>query len=459
MITRGEDIEQCLRDYPDVAEELEPLLQTALATRAKVNMIQPRADFKALAKQRMLTQVRANVQKQNKPARFSLIGWQQRWAVVVASVFFMILVGGGGIVAAAGNSMPDDFLYPVKIATEHVRLAFTSSDLGKAKLETEFADRRINEIAEMANEGKVAAVEATAERLVNHLTETEKLTEAQKAKDVVKEEDVAELRGKLAQYAEEYPTVLEEALEKVPLESKATISQVLDTSKASIVASIQNINIATRVEEETKPIQTVRMKTVMGIIRAITNRQWVVNEDVVNIDADTVVEGVAKVGLTVEVVAQVQADGSLLAKSIAITSDVKNDAGVQPEVSPKPAPTDTLPRVSPRPVPTDTSPEPAASPAPVPTDTLPRVSPTPVPTDTSAEPTASPTPVPTDTSDKPTVSPTPVPTDTLQKVSPTPAVNDTDVNLKISPTPTPTDIDAGSKILSVPSSNETDLQL
>ncbi len=48
-ILKGETIDECLLNYPGQAEDLEPLLRTALAAR-EAAMIHPRSDFKARAR-------------------------------------------------------------------------------------------------------------------------------------------------------------------------------------------------------------------------------------------------------------------------------------------------------------------------------------------------------------------------------------------------------------------------
>jgi hypothetical protein len=72
---------------------------------------------------------------------------------------------GSGTVVAAGNSMPDHFLYPVKIATERVQLTFATSDLSKARLYATLADRRVTEITNMAAKDKPDKIADTAQRL------------------------------------------------------------------------------------------------------------------------------------------------------------------------------------------------------------------------------------------------------------------------------------------------------
>jgi hypothetical protein len=72
--------------------------------------------------------------------------------------------------------MPDEPLYPVKLATEAVRLTLTPSALGKAELYIKLADKRVDEIIKMADKGKVEQVEHTAQRLNTQLLAIANLT-------------------------------------------------------------------------------------------------------------------------------------------------------------------------------------------------------------------------------------------------------------------------------------------
>jgi len=165
VLIKGETIEQCLASYPEQAAELEPLLLTALVAK-KASSIEPCPEFRERARY----QFRAALQEMEakKERRFFGFNWQPRWATVVVTVLIFILASGG-TVAAAGNSMPDEPLYQVKLATEKARLALTPSVLGKAELYVKLIDKRVNEIVKMAEKGKPEQVERTAERLNGHL--------------------------------------------------------------------------------------------------------------------------------------------------------------------------------------------------------------------------------------------------------------------------------------------------
>lgn len=161
MLTKGETIEQCLTSYSEWATELEPLLRTALSTKETL-AISPRPEFRERARY----QLRAALQEmeEKRQRRFAFFSWQPRWVTAVVAVLIVLLVSSG-TVAAAGNSMPDETLYPVKLATERVRLVLTPSALGKAELYAKLADKRVTEIIRMADKGKLKQVERTAQRL------------------------------------------------------------------------------------------------------------------------------------------------------------------------------------------------------------------------------------------------------------------------------------------------------
>jgi hypothetical protein len=163
MLLEGESLEQCLARYPEQAAELKPLLETALAAR-DASAIQPRPDFKARARYQFRSALKEAAAGRSRTSW----GWFPRWATVMAIVLVLVL-GGGGTVAAADSSMPDSPLYSVKLATEQVRLTLTASQIDKARLCVELADRRVAEIAYMAEKGDVQQVEVLTSRLDDKL--------------------------------------------------------------------------------------------------------------------------------------------------------------------------------------------------------------------------------------------------------------------------------------------------
>ncbi len=248
LLVKGETIEQCLQGYPEQAANLKPLLQTALATREAV-AIQPRAEFKARARYQFRSALREAASPRSRP----FLGWLPRWATVVTIVLGVLMMGGGTIFAA-GYSMPDNLLYPVKLATEQVQLTLTPSDIGKAKLYAKFADRRVAEIIYTANKGNAQQIEAITQRLDERLVMLAGLTsapevaeaprmleapppmqleEAESSQEIPGDKNNRDkLRTTLANYAINHPAGLRAALEKAPESAKPALRRAIAVSVA-----------------------------------------------------------------------------------------------------------------------------------------------------------------------------------------------------------------------------------
>ena len=257
LFSKGETLEQCLASYPGQATELRPLLETALAAK-QASAIEPRSDFKARARY----EFRSALQGMEAKRGLSFLEWWPRWATVVAIVLVLLLAGGGTVTASSG-SMPNGFLYPVKIASEQVRLTLTPSKLGKAELYANLADKRVSEIVYVASKGNMEQVELTTQRLNNALTRIATLISIQKERgegelmlapapamapdesaEAGKSVDIqgngrSELRQILANYAVSHPARLRAALEEAPESIKPALRQAIDISVAGYDEAIK----------------------------------------------------------------------------------------------------------------------------------------------------------------------------------------------------------------------------
>ncbi len=185
-IIKGESVESCLETYPANATELEPLLRTAEDT-LKAAAITPRPEFRQQAGNEFQAAL-LNL----KPQKSGFFRWQARWVTVVSAVI-VILLAGGGTVAASSNSLPDEPLYVVKLVTENIRLALTTSELGKAELYAEFANRRVDEIIKMAEKGKASQVVKATDRMNDQLIAIANLSLPSWEDDTAVEETQAEM--------------------------------------------------------------------------------------------------------------------------------------------------------------------------------------------------------------------------------------------------------------------------
>lgn len=164
-IEAGATVEECLARYPEYAEELRPLLQTAVLLR-QAPRATPAPAFRAATRERLrrLTPPVAPGASRDGRVHFPApIHWWQRlgetlsrrrWAPALVGTLVAVLllvVVGGSVVSAAGNSLPGQPLYRVKRATEHLALGLASSEARRVDLRLKFAARRLQEAAQASD--------------------------------------------------------------------------------------------------------------------------------------------------------------------------------------------------------------------------------------------------------------------------------------------------------------------
>ena len=258
LLIKSETVEQCLASYPEQADELKPLLEIAVATK-RAATIQPRPEFRAKARYQFHSALQDMKSKRSRP----FFSWLPQWATAVAIILALLLVGGG-TVAAAGNSMPDEPLYPVKLATEQVRLTLTLSDMGKAELYAKLADKRVAEIVRMVNKNKPEQVERTAQRLNICLAMVASLALVQRGEEEVvlapapaalpeepapeergspkRANNLAKLRRTVAFYAVDHPATLRDILTKAPESAKPALLRAIAMSEAGYQKALRALD-------------------------------------------------------------------------------------------------------------------------------------------------------------------------------------------------------------------------
>jgi hypothetical protein len=171
LLTGSMTVDECLKQYPEQAHELAPLLQTALSVEHAVD-IEPAPEAKAHGRYHL----QLKMADTGKHYRSSYRNWQPRWAIAVMTAL-LVLILGSGTVFASNSSMPGSPLYPVKIATENVRLSMTGSAVAKAQLYATYAERRVVELGYIAEKGNVksAQVEKIAKRYTYYVTQLDTL--------------------------------------------------------------------------------------------------------------------------------------------------------------------------------------------------------------------------------------------------------------------------------------------
>ncbi|MDX2141160.1 MAG: hypothetical protein SF123_23960 [Chloroflexota bacterium] len=152
-LNAGMSMEDCLRDFPDDASQLRPLLESGLLVRR----ILPSETELAAARSRSaerLEQALAQTPRRTQPVVRPFI-----WRMAQVAALFLLLFGVTGLTAE--SSLPGDTLYPLKRLTEGARMLLTGAS---------FDERRISEIQTLLAQGRTetvqfsGVVEATGER-------------------------------------------------------------------------------------------------------------------------------------------------------------------------------------------------------------------------------------------------------------------------------------------------------
>lgn len=177
-ILQGEDLEKCLQDYPEEAEQLRPLLKLALDLKQYSESAEVSPEFKSRTEAKLKEALEARqhswttkVSKRLKPVI--------RWAGATAGIVILLVsafIGGFALSSlASANTMPGQTLYPVKLATEEVRIALAFSDVKKVQLLASSAEARAEEIAYAAQKGDSVQIEAGVERLEDSLAKIDSI--------------------------------------------------------------------------------------------------------------------------------------------------------------------------------------------------------------------------------------------------------------------------------------------
>jgi len=106
---------------------------------------------------------------------FTLLAKPTPYALRAVAVALVVVSLAGGTLVASADALPDDALYPVKIATEQVRLALATTSQDRAVVELSIAEHRLAEATVLAEDGDdddaVIATSAYSEHLANAAAE------------------------------------------------------------------------------------------------------------------------------------------------------------------------------------------------------------------------------------------------------------------------------------------------
>lgn len=142
----------------------------------------------------------------------------------LAAAAILVLVGAGATSAAA-SSLPGDPLYGVKRAGEDMQLALTFDDVARMQLLAQFADRRLDELAAIANQRPTGAPTATQE----YADAVERFADALDDLRATTSENKREAAQALAEAARaKHRAVLDAVKGQLPEANQSEVQRVID---------------------------------------------------------------------------------------------------------------------------------------------------------------------------------------------------------------------------------------
>ena len=172
LMLRGEDIEGCLRRFPQHAEELVPLLEVARATMRVAEEIRPDTQLKARNFQRFSAALRELKESPSDrrlwpPFGFSWMGLARPMAA--ALTLLVVFATGFGATAASASAVPGEPLYWVKTTRENLTQRLPRSDVDKASYEAKLAQVRSDEIRKLIARRDFNRADSTTKRMSHNL--------------------------------------------------------------------------------------------------------------------------------------------------------------------------------------------------------------------------------------------------------------------------------------------------
>ncbi len=165
----GTSADACLRDFPQYAGDLEPLLAAVIHLRG---WIPPELSMRA----RMAARTRARVALRHAHRSKTTWRWGGWMLRMSTAVILAIALFGSGI-AFAGNSLPGSPLYGLKRVGESAQLVLVHTSADRAQLNLNFARLRIDEMIAVARANQKIDPQMLADLDASYIAAARAITE------------------------------------------------------------------------------------------------------------------------------------------------------------------------------------------------------------------------------------------------------------------------------------------
>jgi hypothetical protein len=221
--------------------------------------------------------------------------------IMVVLIAVVMVFGGATATAYASQAaLPGDALYPVKTGLEYTQVALTGDAYNRAQLHLRFAQRRMDEITELLEQGRYKDVEKAAAEfelyIQNAMGDLQIVLLADPARG-------AELSEQVTKALFDYAIALKSVLSTAPETVKNSVEKALIASQDGAGEEIE----------------------ITGVVVLISDTALEFVDQVFGINELTEIKHVVEIGDTVKVHAILTHDGKLIAREIELASDVFDD--------------------------------------------------------------------------------------------------------------------------------------
>jgi uncharacterized protein DUF5667 len=329
-VENGMDPEAVLARYPDLADELRPILKTSLNAR-QMGVVAPSSEI-LLRNRAKLLQHAAHLREAQPLTMSKWLPSFQRLAValVLLVVFF---VSGTSLVRASASALPGDSLYSVKRSWEGVTLFFTFDEKARDSLQVEYENERLEEIRGLFASGRPAKVDFAGIitrqdedgwRVANVVVVISSQTDlpnqpvqigmalrvmgTTEGAGIVLAEQIELLPpgAALPEVADEQPEVEAEEPQATPQPNNGGPGSGSSTETPEI-----------EVTATLSPVATPRIESFEGILNSINDEVWMINDILVNV-AIAEIKGIPVIGASVKAEGYYELHGVFIATKIEI---------------------------------------------------------------------------------------------------------------------------------------------
>ncbi len=222
-----------------------------------------------------------------------------RLAPLALAATFLATVAFGGMAAtayAAQDALPGDALFSVKTRMEQTQVALTRGAIDRAKLNLQFADRRLEEMLQLAQQGRYQDLDAA---VVEFKTSTARAIDAL--------ETIS--NGNNPAQAQDMTALVANDLTRQSQAMQQLIPSLPETAKPAMQDALATVSSTHQSLSDSQGSSSNGLQY-HGTVETITDTAWVIDGVTYAEDAMTTIEGTIQLGDPVEFYAFTAADGT-----------------------------------------------------------------------------------------------------------------------------------------------------